>query len=1077
MMQRILQRIGLIFLAAVCFAASVFAGEVELLEIGKSKIAAFCRKHENKEWDAVPVRKTVSDAENFTFSGTGRCTLSLIVAQKLRDGVKRELRYVIAYDGDSQPEVQVGIVFNNDEEARLSSRFSLQKGEHEYTFKPIYRRGRYSLDFANLRLVTFTMPAEKIGAGTFSLRRVYVREGEPKKAVVTKLERTGERNCAEIFPSGTQGNTFFKSGSTTLSGSWDAETLRLRTATDFGAAGPKTEVRDVAMNLNLWSDDATELFFSGTNDNDRYVQYVYNSAGVEWVAVRTYDVVAAGVIRKANTTFEHQLKPVVENGIATYDIEIPLKSIEKGKLKFIGFQFCQHVGGETRLFNPAKRFVPPANYGVLVFNGKAFGPGSARLTECRRTDYAGQDTSAFEFTCESNDIPAGAKAVMHLVSPDHTIHSEPVEMADKITLSGMKNLPGTYCAYLEILNAAGDSLVAAANFMNMKEIPARLGEIIIFPEPKKLVPGEGAFNLAAEPVISLPAKATERTRLTAKVIAERLERITGLAFSIVEGGSKGLVLDIVPGEHEQGYKLEVTPSECRVVGNDEPGLYYGCVSLVQALLSARTQTASVPALTVEDWPDLKRRCIAFLHTGEKTGAKPAENRGIDALLHWLEKYVADSKQNWAVMDLSMNAQMLSRPDLIREYYTNEDLIKLGDWCRERFIEPIPRFQLGSHNWWNPEVNAELEKMGFEYTEDKASTPLYDSTVFPPVMDHVRALKAKYVHIGGDEWWTRIKNLSADLNGVPRWKIIADFWSRCAAFFKENGVRPIIHGDMLTKTHNGIRCDFYRITETLSRDYIIEVWSYPESVCREMAEKGFEVNAVMTGDLLVPESELKFINGFGFNLYHFNIYRFRDGKVYPENNSYFMKNMYGADFAWNALRKEKRKTLLEFIYDGHAMAAHRMENIRHAPGKLKKIADSPKSLHIPMNGKYGKLIFAQAVDYPDGILKKHTFNFMNRQWIYGAPVGDWNVIYEDGTIEKIPVRFTDNVIPATNKFFLLALDSTGEIVDGDRRYNVSEWLNPHPEKTIREVKFDTSLAEKLKIQEMTLELKSLSGTEL
>ena len=185
------------------------------------------------------MRKTVSDAENFTFSGTGRCTLSLIVAQKLRDGVKRELRYVIAYDGDSQPKVGVMLSFSNDKEAGLYSSFILQKGEHEYTFKPAhYKRGGYSLDFVNLNGVAFTVPAEKIGAGTFSLRRVYVREGEQKKAAVTKLERT-RGNCGR-YSSGTR-ETFLQVRFHNLSGSWDetpgfAALLRRRR--------PENQVRD-----------------------------------------------------------------------------------------------------------------------------------------------------------------------------------------------------------------------------------------------------------------------------------------------------------------------------------------------------------------------------------------------------------------------------------------------------------------------------------------------------------------------------------------------------------------------------------------------------------------------------------------------------------------------------------------------------------------------------------------------------------------------------------------------------------------------------------------------------------------
>ena len=163
-----LKKMGLMLLVASCFITAASAGEVELLNIGKSKTAAFCRKWENKEWNAVSTKKTTSDAENFTFNGIGRCTVSLIITQKLADGVKRELRYVIASDGDSEPEVLVALSYSNDKHATLQSKFTLKKGEHEYIFKPnSFKRGNYSFDFVNLKTVAFTLHAEKIGKGTF----------------------------------------------------------------------------------------------------------------------------------------------------------------------------------------------------------------------------------------------------------------------------------------------------------------------------------------------------------------------------------------------------------------------------------------------------------------------------------------------------------------------------------------------------------------------------------------------------------------------------------------------------------------------------------------------------------------------------------------------------------------------------------------------------------------------------------------------------------------------------------------------------------------------------------------------
>ncbi len=66
-----LKKMGLMLLVASCFITAASAGEVELLNIGKSKTAAFLQEMGNKEWNAVSTKKTTSDAENFTFNGIG----------------------------------------------------------------------------------------------------------------------------------------------------------------------------------------------------------------------------------------------------------------------------------------------------------------------------------------------------------------------------------------------------------------------------------------------------------------------------------------------------------------------------------------------------------------------------------------------------------------------------------------------------------------------------------------------------------------------------------------------------------------------------------------------------------------------------------------------------------------------------------------------------------------------------------------------------------------------------------------------------------------------------------------------
>jgi hypothetical protein len=63
-----------------------------------------------------------------------------------------------------------------------------------------------------------------------------------------------------------------------------------------------------------------------------------------------------------------------------------------------------------------------------------------------------------------------------------------------------------------------------------------------------------------------------------------------------------------------------------------------------------------------------------------------ENRGIDYLIDWTERFVADQKINTFYVDLAANVRYQRRPEFngTEKIYTLADLRRFGDFCRDHF---------------------------------------------------------------------------------------------------------------------------------------------------------------------------------------------------------------------------------------------------------------------------------------------------------------------------------------------------------------------------------------------------------
>ena len=87
-------------------------------------------------------------------------------------------------------------------------------------------------------------------------------------------------------------------------------------------------------------------------------------------------------------------------------------------------------------------------------------------------------------------------------------------------------------------------------------------------------------------------------------------------------GTGRIVLRLAPGivksapstVSDQAYVLKITPQQIEIIGNSNPGLFYGVQSLLQLIRPRGAGAWHLPEATIEDWPALPLR---FIHWDTK----------------------------------------------------------------------------------------------------------------------------------------------------------------------------------------------------------------------------------------------------------------------------------------------------------------------------------------------------------------------------------------------------------------------------------------------------------------------------
>jgi hypothetical protein len=532
----------------------------------------------------------------------------------------------------------------------------------------------------------------------------------------------------------------------------------------------------------------------------------------------------------------------------------------------------------------------------------------------------------------------------------------------------------------------------------------------------------------------------------------------------------------------EGYCLEVNKGRIIITGFDEPGLYYGAVTLFQLMKGSMKieRHTPVPCVQILDWPDLRNRLCRLEHTHNFRNMEIKENRGIDYLIGWTDRFVAGNKLNFLFLDISAVVKYKRRPELngSEKMYSLEDIERFGQFCRDNFIQVCPAWQVGGHAAWWLLVGyyPELREKGWRSQAD-VTHPEHDEIVFDCMLDVIEALQPKYISPKSDEWWhSRKEGETPDdlLHGKTRAQAFLDFHIKLNNWLKEKGITMMIFHDMLSPYHNGKKFDVYKVIDDFPKDVIISLWSGGdlEKEARYFSKRGFEVWINATGMFTPNEEVLSIINGYGKGLYSWGQHKIDLLDKYSGLWSQYAL-FRSADYAWNA-STDSGESVHSQVESGRLVTIRNIFSVDpnpYAGDEIEPIDISGAMTHsftellrdakpeeyagcdkvIELNAGVSDIGFiptriigdgekncialfknAEGVTIPmkgnySSLIFLHTAYIVNssdpgaqgasnRKWPYGWPCGNYAVRYSDGRQIVIPLRLPINIKRLDTNYF-------------------------------------------------------------
>lgn len=309
---------------------------------------------------------------------------------------------------------------------------------------------------------------------------------------------------------------------------------------------------------------------------------------------------------------------------------------------------------------------------------------------------------------------------------------------------------------------------------------ATASRVDLVPQPAWLQLQDGSFALSA----TTPLVATGReARAAAEQFQRTVKKTHALELEIVDKhtGGNAIVfrLDPNPSAKPEGYTLEITPRGAVVSAGDAAGLFYGAVTLWQALpQSAQTEALHVPALRIEDAPRFGWRGF-MLDSARHFQSVDEVKQVIDMMalhklntLHWHltddQGWRVEIKQYPKLTDIGAcrlpagdggKDPNTGEPRPYCGFYTQDQIRDVVQYAADRHITIVPEINVPGHSQAAVSAYPELGVTGKqvhvlnEWGVNTTLVNVEESTFqfLENVLGEVIGLfPGQYLHVGGDE---------------------------------------------------------------------------------------------------------------------------------------------------------------------------------------------------------------------------------------------------------------------------------------------------------------------------------------
>lgn len=330
--------------------------------------------------------------------------------------------------------------------------------------------------------------------------------------------------------------------------------------------------------------------------------------------------------------------------------------------------------------------------------------------------------------------------------------------------------------------------------------------IAIIPEPVSLMKKTGTFTLPEN--VTIHALKSSELKQSITFLTDRITTATGKFVSTANSATHPTIKLILNTQEDaqlgnEGYKLNVNPTQIVVTANKPAGIFWGVQSLIQlfpAEIESKELVSNVkwkaPCVDVIDYPKLGWRGLMF-DVARHFFTKDEVKRFIDDmvrykfnLLHW---HLTDDEGwrieikglpkltevgAWSVKKVGTFGDFIpptaDEPRTYGGFYTQEDIKEIVQYAQERFVNIMPEIDVPGHSLAAiasyPELSCTPDAVNYkvrsgekimDWSRGAPPLALVDNTLCPAnekvyvFLDSVITQVAKlfpfeYIHMGGDE---------------------------------------------------------------------------------------------------------------------------------------------------------------------------------------------------------------------------------------------------------------------------------------------------------------------------------------